>query len=134
MHLMATSRRICTSRWFLPVFTVLLGAGMGGAQWKGGDLQAGLTSFALFIAIAAVFVLGGRSDTIRMMRGDGRDERWARIDLAATALSGMTLIMAIIVACAWEWAHGRDGAPFVQLGALGGLSYIVALVVLRARA
>jgi hypothetical protein len=40
---------------------------------------------------------------------------------------------AIIVACVWEWAHGCHGTPFVQLGALCGVSYIVALVVLGKR-
>ena len=106
---------------------------MGGAQWKGGDPQTGLTSLALFVFIAALLFLGGRSETIRAIRGDGRDERWAHIDLAATALAGLVVITAIIVACIWEWAHGRDGSPFVLLGAIGGLSYIAALAVLRAR-
>jgi hypothetical protein len=133
MQFVATSQRICSTRWFLPAFTVFLGACLGGAQWKGGDLQTGLTSFALFAVIAAVLALGGRSETIRMLRGDGRDERWARIDLAATALSGLAVISAVIVACAWEWAHGRDGTPFVQLGALGGVAYAVALVVIAKR-
>jgi hypothetical protein len=133
MHLKASSCRVFSTRWFLPAFTIVLGLALGGAQWKGGDLQTGLSSLALFVAIAAVLFLGGRSETIRMIRGDGRDERWAHIDLAATAVSGFVVLMTIIGACAWEWAHGRDGSPFVALGALGGLSYIVALLVLRAR-
>lgn len=133
MHLKAISCRVFTTRWFLPIFTIALGLALGGAQWKGGDRQTGLTSIGFFIAIAAVLLLGGRSETIRMIRGDGRDERWARIDLAATALSGLTVITAIIVACGWEWAHGRDGSPFVLLGALAGVAYIAALVVLRKR-
>ena len=133
MQLAETSRRVCSTRWFLPAFTLFLGACLGGAQWKGGDLQTGLESFALFVVIAAVFMLGGRSETIRMIRGDGRDERWARIDLAATALSGLSVIASVIIACAWEWAHGRDGTPFVQLGAIGGVAYIAALVVIGRR-
>ena len=133
MHLVETSRRVCSTRWFLPAFALFLGACLGGAQWKGGDLQTGLESFALFVVIATVFALGGRSETIRMIRGDGRDERWARIDLAATALSGLAVITSVIVAGAWEWAHGRDGSPFVQLGAIGGVAYIVALVVIGKR-
>ena len=68
-----------------------------------------------------------------MLRGDGRDERWARIDLAATALSGIVVITAIITACGWEWAHGRDGTPFVQLGAIAGVASVGGLAVLRAR-
>lgn len=133
MHLAATSRRVCATRWFLPAFSIFLGACLGGAQWKGGDLQTGLSSLGLFVAIAAVLALGGRSETIRMIRGDGRDERWARIDLTATAFSGFVVITAIIAACAWEWAHGRDGAPYVQLGAIAGLAYIAGLVILGRR-
>jgi hypothetical protein len=133
MHLAATSRRICATRWFMPAFTIFLGLVIGGAQWRGGDLQTGLTSLALFVAIAVVLIFGGRSETIRALRGDGRDERWARIDLVATALSGLVVITAIIVGCLWEWAHGRDGTPFVQLGAIAGVAYLVALGVLRAR-
>ena len=133
MHPTASSRSLIFNRWFLPVFALVLGLAIGGAQWKGGDLQTGLSSLALFVAVAAVFVLGGRSETIRMIRGDGRDERWARIDLAATALSGLTVIVAVIIGAIWEWAHGRDGTPFVQLGALGGVAYIAALAILRKR-
>ena len=130
---MAACRRIASNRWFMPAFTIFLGLALGGAQWKGGDLRTGLSSLALFVAVAAVLAFGGRSETIRMLRGDGRDERWARIDLAATALSGLTVILSIIVACAWEWAHGRDGTPFVQLGAIAGVAYIAALAILRTR-
>ena len=133
MHLKAISCRVFTTRWFMPVFAIFLGVALGGAQWIGGDRQTGLTTMALFVAIAALLVLGGRSETIRALRGDGRDERWAHIDLAATALSGIVVITAIIVACGWEWAHGRDGSPFVQLGAIAGLAYIAGLVILRVR-
>jgi hypothetical protein len=41
MHLMATSRRICSNRWFLPAFTVVLGLGLGGAQWKDATARRG---------------------------------------------------------------------------------------------
>jgi hypothetical protein len=33
----------------------------------------------------------------------------------------------------WEWAHGRDGTPCSQLGALAGVVYLVALAALRLR-
>jgi hypothetical protein len=133
MHLAASSRRLCATRWFLPVFAVVLGLALGGAQWKGGDRQTGLTSMAFFAVIAAVFAFGGRSETIRAIRGDGRDERWARIDLSATALAGFSVIVSVVVAGAWEWAHGRDGSPFVQLGAIAGVTYVVALIVIGKR-
>jgi hypothetical protein len=121
------------NRWFFPAFCLLLGGIMAGAFYLGDQDGNALFSLGLFGFIAAVFALGGRSETVRQIRGDGRDERWARIDLAGTAVSGMVIITAIIALCIYEWAHGRDGSPYVQLGALGGVSYIVAIVILMRR-
>ena len=70
-------------------------------------------------------LLGGRSDMVRGLRGDGRDEYWQRIDVHATALAGNVVILAILAMCVWEWSHGRDGSPFVQLGAIAGVAYLV---------
>ena len=44
------------------------------------------------------------------------------------------MIGVIIVMCLWEWAHGRDGSPYVALGAIAGLAYLAALALLRWRA
>jgi hypothetical protein len=79
-------------------------------------------------------LFGGRSDLVRGLRGDGRDEYWARIDVHATAVTGYLVIAAIIVMCLWEWGHGRGGEPYVQLGGMSGVAYVVALAVLRWRA
>ena len=35
--------------------------------------------------------------------------------------------------CLWEWGHGRDGTPYSQLGAIGGVAYIAAVAALRLR-
>ena len=90
-------------------------------------------ALALMTGVGIAFLVGGRFDMIRGLRGDGRDEYWARIDVHATALAGHVVIAAIIVMCLWEWAHGRDGSPYVALGALAGVTYVVALAVLRIR-
>jgi hypothetical protein len=44
-------------------------------------------------ALGLVFLLGGRSETIRGLRGDGRDERFELIDLKATAFAGLAIII-----------------------------------------
>jgi hypothetical protein len=120
-------------KWFMPVFTLCLGGACLAAFWIGGDRRQGLISFAILAGLALVFALGGRSETIRGLRGDGRDEYWQRLDTAATTLAGLALILAVIAMCLWEWAHGRSGSPYAQLGAIAGLVYIVALVALRLR-
>jgi hypothetical protein len=43
------------------------------------------------------------------------------------------IILAIIAACLYEWSQGRDGSPYAQLGALGGITYIAAIAILRHR-
>lgn len=125
--------RLFRTRWFFPVFCLALGLLMAGAFLLGDQPENAAFSVVLFSVIAAVFAFGGRSETVRQIRGDGRDERWARIDLAATAAAGMVVITAIIGLCVYEWANGRDGSPYTQLGALGGVSYLAALFVLARR-
>jgi multisubunit Na+/H+ antiporter MnhB subunit len=119
--------------WFLPLFSVGLGVACLAAFWVGGDPGSGLIGLAILAGLGLVFALGGRSETIRGLRGDGRDEYWERLDVGATLLAGIVLVAAVIAMSMWEWAHGRDGSPYSQLGALAGVTYLVALVVLRLR-
>ena len=65
--------------------------------------------------------------------GRGRNERWAAIDLRARAISGLAVMLATTVAWLYELAEGRDGSPYGQLLAVGGVAYIAALVFLRRR-
>ncbi len=121
------------TKWFLPAVSLGLGVIFGAALWAGGEPRAGLESLGIMAALALVLLLGGRSELIRGLRGDGRDEYWQRLDVHATALAGNVLIGAILVMCAWEWAHGRDGTPYAQLGAITGVAYVLAFALLRWR-
>ena len=121
------------SKWFVPLFAVALGMIMLAAQWIGGHAESGLGSLGIMAAFAALVLLGGRSETIRGLRGDGRDERFRQIDIHATALAGLAVITAIIVAFIIELARGHSGNPYGWLGAIAGLAYLGAIVVLRIR-
>ncbi len=121
------------SRFFAPAVTVALGLVLLAAQWIGGDPSGGLVSLAIMTGIAALVLLGGRSETVRALRGDGRDERFTQIDLRATAVAGGVLIAVIIAAFLVETARGQDGAPYSWLGAISGLAYVAAFAVLRLR-
>jgi hypothetical protein len=125
--------RISRSKWFLPLFAVALGLVMLLAQALGGHPLSGLGSLGIMTAFGAVLLLGGRSETIRGLRGDGRDERFRQIDVHATALSGLAVITAIIVAFVVEVARGHSGMPYAWLGGIAGLAYLVAVIVLRLR-
>jgi hypothetical protein len=124
---------VCRSKWFVPLLALVLGGVVFGAQAIGGHPGSGLVSFGILAFTGGIFLFGGRSETIRGLRGDGRDERFQRIDIHATAFAGLVVIAAIIVAFIVELAHGRDGNPYTWLGALGGVAYLAALVVMRLR-
>jgi hypothetical protein len=121
------------SRWWMPLFSLALGAAMFAAFAIGGDAGQGAISFGVMAALAALFYFGGRSETLRGLGGPGRDERWTAIDLRASAFAGFVVIVAVIGAWLWEAANGDDGSPYVQLGALAGIAYIAAVAFLRAR-
>ena len=121
------------TKWFLPSFSVLLGVICAAAFWIGDDREGALWALAVMGGLAALVLIGGRFDLVRGLRGDGRDEYWARIDIHATALAGNFAIGLIIAMCIWEWAHGRDGTPYAQLGALSGLAYIASVAYVRWR-
>jgi hypothetical protein len=104
-----------------------------GVQWSAGHPGSGLASLLIMAVVAAIFAFGGRSETIRGLRGDGRDERFARIDLEATAVAGLAIMIAIIVAFVVQLARNENTAPYDWLGAIGGLAYIAAVVAARFR-
>jgi hypothetical protein len=117
----------------MPAFSVFLGVLMLGAFWIGGDPGEGALALGVMVALGAVFLFGRRSETLQGLGGPGRDERWERIDIHATALAGMVLICVIIGAFLVDVASGGDGNPYGLLGAVAGIAYIVAVAVLRAR-
>jgi hypothetical protein len=125
--------RVFRSKWYLPAFGVALGLMMLGAQWIGGHPADGVVSLAIMVAFSVALLLGGRSETLRGLRGDGRDERFRQIGIHATALAGTAVIVAIVIAFLIEMARGHNGEPYTWLGAVGGLSYIAAVVVMRIR-
>ncbi|MGA7988676.1 MAG: hypothetical protein WCB51_09795 [Candidatus Dormiibacterota bacterium] len=126
-------RGVMHSKWTIPVFSVALGIILLVANIAGHQLGLGLWSFGVMTVFGLAVLLGGRSETVRGLRGDGRDERFAMLDLQATAITGLALIIAIIVAFIVEVAHGHSGEPYDWLGAIAGLAYLAAVVYLRVR-
>lgn len=126
-------RGVSCSRWFMPAFSVALGVIMLAAMWIGGHPASGFGALGVMSAVGVVFLFGGRSETIRGLRGDGRDERFAMIDLKATAAAGVVVILAVIIAFLIEVAKGHSGNPYSWLGAIAGLAYTIAIGALRWR-
>jgi hypothetical protein len=118
----------------MPGFAGALGVMVFVALWIGGDPLGGIYAGLVLVAFGLlVLVAGARSETMRALRGDGRDERFRTIDIHATAFSGTVLIGALIVLWVIEIVQGHNGSPYGQLSALAGLSYLAALAFMRWR-
>jgi hypothetical protein len=102
------------SRWWMPSFALLLGALVLAAMAAGGNTADGLKGFGTMAAVAALFYFGGRSDTLRGFGGPGRDERWSKIDLRASAFAGLVIITVLAGAWLIELSQGQDGSPYSQ--------------------
>ena len=127
------SRGITRSKWFLPSFSFVLGLVILAVAWLGGQPGEGVAALVGLTAFGLFFLLAGRSETVRGLRGDGRDERFARIDLQATAVAGSALLVALIVAWLVAIARGQSGSPYDWLLAVGGLAYLLAVAWFRWR-
>jgi hypothetical protein len=121
------------SRWFIPLFALAIGFVFLGVEWSAGHPTRGLEELAILAGVGAIFAFGGRSETIRGLRGDGTDERFRMIDRNATLLAGFVLIVWVCVGFFVEIAHNRSGNPYGLMAAVAGLVYIAAVIWQRFR-
>jgi hypothetical protein len=116
-----------------PLVSVAIGLVYLGAGWIGGNHSFGVFGLALMIATAVLFVVLARySETVAGLL-DRRDERINALDASASVIAGTAVFVAVIVGFVVDVARGGDGSPYSMLGAIGGVVYVVALVVLRFR-
>ena len=122
------------SKWYLPLLAVGLGIAIFVALWVGGNAEGGIYSGAVLVAFGLfVLVAGTYSETIRGLRGDGKDERFRMFDAHATAFAGSVLLVTLVVLWMIEVAQGKDGNPYGALSALAGVSYLAAIAFMRWR-
>lgn len=86
----------------------------------GGHSQAGTLAFAIMVVFAIFLLAGDRSDTVRALRGGGRDERFELIHLKAATLARVSCRSPSLSS---TWSKSRaatPGSPYDWLSALGG--------------
>jgi hypothetical protein len=130
---MRTTTRKRLRFWATPAVSLAIGVGYFAASSAGGHPGQGVFMFSVMAVTAVGSVLfARRSETMRGLMDHG-DERLATIDLTATAWAGLAVIGAVLVGFVVDLARGGDGMPYAWLGAIGGVAYIVAVIVLRVR-
>lgn len=115
---------------------LLVGGGaVAAAAWIGGHpgVAAGVIGAYVVLAVIAFIWSGGRGDVAAIMRGGG-DERQRAIDLRATAAAGIVTSLVTVGGAVVNIARtGGDPGPYGVVCMAFGISYGVALVVLRRR-
>jgi hypothetical protein len=130
---MSRNARSALVFWATPATAALFGSGYFAADAVAGHPGEGVVALAAMLAVGAAFVLGARySETIRGLL-NRRDERITGIDLHATAVAGLLVILAVLIGSMVEMARGHSGAPYTWLAVVAGVGYIVAVIVERAR-
>lgn len=130
---MQTTPKTTRNYWATPILSVVIGVVYLIAFTVGGHLGEGFAGLGVMVVAAVVLALAGRrSETIRGLL-DRRDERISGIDLRATAITGLVLIVAILVGFVAEVARGRSGWPYDMLGAVGGVGYVLSVIFFRLR-
>ena len=116
-----------------PIFGVIMGVVYLVAFWAGGSLAYGLFGLGVMVAFSLLLLVARRhSETVRGLLAH-RDERISAIDLRATAVTALVMIAVVLVAFVVEIARGQSGWPYSMIGAVGGVAYLVAVIVLRIR-
>jgi hypothetical protein len=115
---------------------VVAGGALSVATWLGGEhgLAVGLLVFYAVCSVLAYLWSGRDGDVAAILRSGG-DERQRRLDKDATHIAGLAMITLAIVGSIASAALDQGNIGVYGLfAAVGGLSYIVALGLLRRRA
>jgi cobalamin synthase len=119
--------------WATPLLGVFIGLAYLVAFWLGGRPGDGVLGLLVMLAFTgALMLLGRRSETVQGLL-DHRDERITGMDLKATAVTAVAMIVAVLVGFVVDIARGGSGEPFAAIGAIGGLAYLGALLFFRLR-
>jgi hypothetical protein len=124
-----TSDRAKAARLVTPVFGLLMGVVMLAILGIHGDWPSGLMALGVMATYSAVLLgLGRRVEAVGLLGGDVPDERGREISTRAVAFAGHVLIVVTVAMFLYELARGRDGSPWAQLAAVGGLAFIGATI------
>src|SRR3954464_2439280 len=113
---------------------VVVGGAIAAATWVSGEhgFAVALAIFYLVAGGVAYLWSGGKGDVAAIMRVDG-DERQRQMDREATAWSGVSMGAFAIAGTIVQLFRGEDPGPYSLVCAVGGVSYVIALLALRSR-
>ena len=95
MQTAATDSGRARPGWLVPLLVMAVAIPTFLAFWIGGLPQLGAVWAALSVAFGLLLAFGGRSDTIRLLRGDEDDERTLALEAQAMTITALVLTTAL---------------------------------------
>lgn len=120
-------------QWLAPALVASLAVPTFVAFWIGGRPQLGVLWASLNVAFAAVLAFGGRSDTIRLLRGTDDDERALALESRAMSVTLTVVVVALAVLFLAAGIRGESGLVYAVLLLLAEVAHVGALAVLNRR-
>ena len=128
-----TARSPLTGNPWIPLLVAALALPIFVSFWIGGRPQVGAIWACIMVVFAIVVAVGGRSDTIRLLRGDGEDERTLALEFQASAVTAVVLIAALACLFLAAGIRGESGLVYGVLLLLAEATHLGALAVLNRR-
>ena len=117
--------------WIVPLAVAAVGVPTFIAFWIGGPPQLGALWAGASVVFGVVIALGGRSDTIRMLRGPADDERTLMLEYRASTATAIVLVLALAALFLAAGIRGESGLVYGALLLLAEATHLTALVVLN---
>jgi hypothetical protein len=116
------------------VVCVLAAAGYAAVFLAHGKVVDAVLAAAVMLAYGGLLIaLSRRSEIAALLRGTGRDERRALIDLRASALALYAVIILTLAMTFIELVKGREPGPWGIVAAVGGAAYLAGIVIFSRR-
>jgi hypothetical protein len=116
-------------RWSVFVLAVVLAAGLSMVFGLHGDVLMAVIGPVLLVGYAVgLLVFARRSETAALLSDQRADERRKQIQLYAGAASFNVLVLVLVGGFVVQLARGQESGPFMWLGTIAGVAYIVAVV------
>lgn len=119
--------------WLVPVLVAGVAVPTFVAFWVGGRPELGAAWAAASVVFALALLVGGRSDTIRMLRGDEDDERTLALESQAMTVTALVLVVALAGLFLAAGIRGESGVVYGVLLIVAELTHIAALAALNRR-
>jgi hypothetical protein len=130
---MQTEPRKPAPPWMVPLLVAAVAVPTFVAFWIGGRPQLGAVWAAVSVAFGLMLALGGRSDTIRLLRGSEDDERALTLEYQATAIVAVVLVVALTGLFLAAGVRGESGVTYAALLLLAEATHVAALAYFNRR-